>query len=52
MGVVDWQLYIIQEYCDGGSLFDAIRARRFWDAGTKSPCFSKVRAAGAMSTGV
>eukprot|EP00955_Chlamydomonas_euryale_P106945 365736-Chlamydomonas_euryale.AAC.13 len=25
-GVLDWQMYIIQEYCDGGSLFDAIQA--------------------------
>jgi len=28
-GVLDWQMYIIQEYCDGGSLFDAIQEGRF-----------------------
>lgn len=27
----DWQMYIVQEYCDGGSLFDAIQQRRFHD---------------------
>jgi len=36
-GVYDWQLYIIQEFCDGGSLYDAIRARRFWNSGDNSP---------------
>ena len=28
-GIMDWQLYLIQEYCEGGSLFDAIQGRIF-----------------------
>jgi hypothetical protein len=43
-GVLDWQLYIIQEYCDGGSLFDAIRAQRFWDQ-AGFPVWPQVRGA-------
>ena len=27
-GLSDWQLYIIQEYCNGGNLYDAIQKRQ------------------------
>lgn len=29
---MDWQMNIIQEYCDGGSLFDALKRRGFPDS--------------------
>ena len=28
LGIVDWHLHIIQEYADGGSLYDALLRRR------------------------
>ncbi|GFR41905.1 hypothetical protein Agub_g2695 [Astrephomene gubernaculifera] len=30
--VLDWKLYLVQEYCDGGSLRTAILKRKFFDA--------------------
>jgi serine/threonine protein kinase len=42
-GFLDWQLYIIQEYCEGGSLFDAIQQRRFHNPKTKLPYLDQVR---------
>ncbi|GIL88731.1 hypothetical protein Vretifemale_16581 [Volvox reticuliferus] len=32
--VMDWKLYIIQEYCDGGTLKDALDGARFTDPDT------------------
>mmetsp|Transcript_25649 Transcript_25649/g.55849 ORF Transcript_25649/g.55849 Transcript_25649/m.55849 type:complete len:1132 (+) Transcript_25649:194-3589(+) len=29
--VTDWKLYIVQEFCDAGSLRQAVLRRRFWD---------------------
>ncbi|GAX74864.1 hypothetical protein CEUSTIGMA_g2310.t1 [Chlamydomonas eustigma] len=34
---LDWQLFIVQEYCNGGNLLNAIQQRWFWDADTCSP---------------
>ncbi|PNH01072.1 hypothetical protein TSOC_013058 [Tetrabaena socialis] len=33
-GIMDWKLYIIQEYCDGGTLRDALDGSRFLDPDT------------------
>jgi hypothetical protein len=27
-GIIDWQLLLIQEFCDVGSLYDALQGRR------------------------
>ncbi|KAG2498355.1 hypothetical protein HYH03_003614 [Edaphochlamys debaryana] len=35
--VLDWKLYLIQEYCDGGSLRTAILKRKFFDAKKGEP---------------
>jgi serine/threonine protein kinase len=36
-GLSDWQMHIIMEYCDGGSLQDAIRQNRFYDVTAHIP---------------
>ncbi len=36
-GFHDWELYIIMEYCDQGSLSAQIRAQRFWNAERNEP---------------
>ncbi|KAG2454955.1 hypothetical protein HYH02_000782 [Chlamydomonas schloesseri] len=35
--VLDWKLYLVQEYCDGGSLRMAILKRKFFDAKKDEP---------------
>ncbi|GFR48796.1 hypothetical protein Agub_g10746, partial [Astrephomene gubernaculifera] len=35
--IQEWRLYIVQEYCDGGSLRHAIEARSFLNPATGSP---------------
>ncbi|GIL77290.1 hypothetical protein Vretimale_3044 [Volvox reticuliferus] len=35
--ILDWKLYLIQEYCDGGSLRTAILKRKFFDAKKGEP---------------
>ncbi|GIL63599.1 hypothetical protein Vafri_17636 [Volvox africanus] len=35
--VLDWKLYLIQEYCDGGSLRTAILKRKFFDSKKGEP---------------
>jgi hypothetical protein len=37
VGVVDWHLYIIQEYADGGSLIQALDGFWFWDRAKRQP---------------
>lgn len=33
----DWKLFIVQEYCNGGSLRQALDNRVFWDSSTRQP---------------
>lgn len=33
----DWKLFIVQEYCSGGSLRQALDNRVFWDSSTRQP---------------
>ncbi len=35
--IQEWRLYIVQEFCDGGSLRHAIEARSFLNPATGSP---------------
>ncbi len=37
IGVLDWHLYIIQEYVAGGSLSQALHDRWFWDRVRNEP---------------
>jgi serine/threonine protein kinase len=36
-GFHDWELYIIMEYCDQGSLAQMIAERAFWDTSKNQP---------------
>lgn len=36
-GITDWQLYLIQEYCEGGSLFNAIQDKLFHEPKSAAP---------------
>lgn len=40
----DWQLFIIQEYCDGGTLHTAIQEQRFWDKQVGQPLLPQILA--------
>ncbi len=35
--IQEWRLYIVQEFCDGGSLRQAIEARSFLNPATRMP---------------
>ncbi|GAX77870.1 hypothetical protein CEUSTIGMA_g5312.t1 [Chlamydomonas eustigma] len=41
-GLLDWQMHIIMEYCEGGSLKDAISANRFFDNNLNRPMLCQV----------
>eukprot|EP00803_Ostreobium_quekettii_P011186 evm.model.scf_3883.2 EVM.evm.TU.scf_3883.2 scf_3883:5939-9466(-) len=41
-GTVDWKLYIVQEFCDGGSLRECLDQRRLLDPCTAQPMFGVV----------
>jgi len=41
-GITDWQLFIIQEYCDGGSLYDALAGHKLWDGARNGPHLAMV----------
>lgn len=45
--MVDWQLFIIQEFCDSGSLYDALLSRRLSDTSSGRPDVLKVLAVAA-----
>lgn len=41
-GLKDWQMYIIQEFCAGGSLFEAISQKRFYSEQLRQPLFREI----------
>eukprot|EP00803_Ostreobium_quekettii_P009013 evm.model.scf_600EXC.1 EVM.evm.TU.scf_600EXC.1 scf_600EXC:18956-22639(+) len=42
LGTVDWKLYIVQEFCDGGSMRECLDKRRVLDPRTEEPMFGVV----------
>lgn len=50
--VQEWRLYMVQEFCNGGSLRQAIEASVFGGRGGKGPVMVRTRGGGGVYEGV
>jgi serine/threonine protein kinase len=47
----DWKLFIVQEYCNGGSLRQALDNRVFWDGSSRQPKLVRGQRRGGRGAG-